>query len=310
MLSLFANEWMKIFNKKHTWIILFLTIVITAGFSITTQIDHSNNKDWHTETRNEIQRLQQQLQTEDISDMMKRKLTNDLQLSQYRLDHQIPPITNSPWKSIIHNSGLIETAILFSMIVASLTVADEIASGTMKLLLIRPHSRHRILFSKYLATILFSALLLMLAFGTGYLTNTFWTGWGNIDATDLFFNQDGQIVQKNLFLQSILLFATNMIPMTMYVTIAFAISTLLHNSALSVGVSLFMMIVGNSLIELAPHFPWMKFLPFINSDVTLYFFHLPPLPDMTLTFSISILLTYTLIINIITWMIFQQRDIT
>ncbi len=61
---------------------------------------------------------------------------------------------------------------------------------------------------------------------------------------------------------------------------------------MAVGSSLLIMILGNSMIEATAKIERLKFLPFANSDVSLYIFHLPARPEMTLGFSISVLLVY------------------
>ena len=51
--------------------------------------------------------------------------------------------------------------IILILMVASTIVAEEFTTGTIKLLLIKPFSRGKILLSKYLTVILFSVLIII-----------------------------------------------------------------------------------------------------------------------------------------------------
>lgn len=200
--------------------------------------------------------------------------------------------------------------IIFAIVIAADVVSSEYTNGTIKLLLIRPHSRTKILFSKYIAVILFSLFLLLILFITGYNVNAFFYGTGDLNRTDLFLNPEGQVTEMNVFIQVMKMYGFSFFPILSYTTLAFTLSTILCNSALAVGVSLFMMIVGNSMIEATTKIAWLKYLPFANSDISLYIFHLPPRPEMTLGFSLSVLLVYIVIFFGVSWVIFIWRDVT
>lgn len=133
---------------------------------------------------------------------------------------------------------------------------------------------------------------------------------GDIHTTDLFLNQQGQIVQQNVIMQVIKMYGLSIFPVMGYVTLAFTVSTVLRNSALAIGISLLIMITGNSMIEATAKIEWLKYLPFANSDVSLYIYHLPARPEMTLGFSISILLVYIFMLTFISWTVFKKRDVS
>ena len=152
--------------------------------------------------------------------------------------------------------------------------------------------------------------MLILLVICGYAANALFYGTGDIHARDLFLDPQGQIVQRNVMMQAIKMYGLSIVPIMGYVTLAFAVSTVLHNSALAVGISLFIMIVGNSMIEATAKMEWLKYLPFANSDISLYIFHLPARPEMTLGFSISILLVYIFALSLISWVVFKKCDVS
>jgi ABC-2 type transport system permease protein len=309
MIGLIQNELMKIANRKLTWIILLLIILITSGTFIFNKINEDPVSDWRSEQNELIARYQDQLSINELTPQMYQDTENKLQISRYRLDHDIPPIEANPWSNMLNYSGLIEMIILFSIIIASDIVSREYTSGTIKLLMIRPHSRSKILFSKYIAAALCAFGMLALLFITGYGVNTLFYGVSQLSVTDLFLNQDGEVNAMNLPMQTLKMYGLSFFPILSYLTVSFAISTILRNSALAVGISLFIMIVGNSMIEATANIPWLKYLPFANSDISLHIFHLTPRPEMTLSFSLTVLVIYIVAFTALSWFIFKKQDI-
>ncbi|WP_145453457.1 ABC transporter permease subunit, partial [Staphylococcus epidermidis] len=62
------------------------------------------------------------------------------------------------------SAGLIPLAGLFVLIIAAGIVANEFSWGTIKVLLVKPYKRWKILLSKYIAVNLFLLLMLILLF--------------------------------------------------------------------------------------------------------------------------------------------------
>lgn len=310
MVGLIQNELIKILNRRLVWMILFLLVAITVGSFVTDKINEKPVFDWRSEQARLVERLQARLKIDELTPQMYADTKNKLQIASYRLKNDIPPVQKNSWSNLLEYSGLIEMVIIFAIVIAADVVSSEYTNGTIKLLLIRPHSRTKILFSKYIAVILFSLFLLLILFITGYNVNAFFYGTGDLNRTDLFLNPEGQVTEMNVFIQVMKMYGFSFFPILSYATLAFTLSTILCNSALAVGVSLFMMIVGNSMIEATTKIAWLKYLPFANSDISLYIFHLPPRPEMTLGFSLSVLLVYIVIFFGVSWAIFIWRDVT
>lgn len=308
MIGLIQNEIMKIVNRKLTWIILFLLITITVGSFVINKINEDPVSDWRSEQTQLVERYEGQLEIDELTPQMQADTENKLQIATYRLENDIAPVSENSWSNLLQYSGLVEMVIIFAIIIAADIVSREYTSGTIKLLLIRPHSRLKILLSKYIAVSLFALGMLVLLFITGYGVNAIFYGPGNFHLTDLFLNAEGEVTEMSVFLQVIKMYGLSFFPILSYVTLSFAVSTILRNSTLAVGISLFIMIVGNAMIEATTNISWLKYLPFANSDISLYIFHLPPRPEMTLSFSLSVLLVYIVILAGLSWMVFKRRD--
>ncbi|NGZ74897.1 ABC transporter permease [Saccharibacillus alkalitolerans] len=310
MIGLIANESMKIYSRRLTWILLLLLLGITIGASVLGNVNSARAADWRTETEQLVRQYEDRLRIAELSPTLRADAENKLKIANYRLANDVPAPDPDPWTALLSFSGLIETVIVFAIIVGADIVAGEYTAGTMKLLLIRPHSRAAILFSKYIAVLLFAAAMLALLLLCGYAANVLFYGWGDLRATDLFLNGQGQVVQSTVSMQVLKMYGLSLFPIAAYVTFAFAVSTILRSGALAIGISLLIMIVGNSMIEATAKIEGLKYLPFANSDMSLYIFHLPARPEMTLNFSIAVLSAYIAALLLLSWIVFQQRDVS
>lgn len=189
---------------------------------------------------------------------------------------------------------------IFSVIVAGDMVASEFTWGTIKLLLIRPASRSKILASKYMAVLLFVATLLVVHFITAYFTGL------------LLFGVGGQVVEgatMGVVVRTYLLDAVNIV---MAVTLAFMISTVFRSSSLAIGLSIFLLWTKDAIIMalVSLKYEWVKYFVFANTDLTPYIVGTKPLlPGMTLGFSVSVLVVYWLLFYGVSWLLFTKRDV-
>ena len=309
VIRLIQNELIKMLHRQMTWILLGMLVIITIGSFVIGKINEEPVSDWRNEQAKRIERYTARLKIDELPPQMYADTKNKLQIAHYRLMKGIAPIDKNPWSNLLEYAGLIEMAIIVASILSADIVSREYTNGTIKLLLIRPHCRSKILFSKYMAVAIGSFLILMLLFGTGYSVNAILYGIGDFDRTDLFLNAAGQVTEKNVFMQVIKLYGLSFFSVLSYATFSFAISTVVRKSALAVAASLLLMIVGNSMIEATTKIVWLKYLPFANSDFSLYIFQLSPRPEMTMGFSLSVLVFYMILFVGLSWAVFTRRDI-
>ena len=197
---------------------------------------------------------------------------------------------------------------LFAVIIASSTIAAEFSDGTIKQLLIRPHSRQSILLSKFIAIILYSLLWIAI-----YILSTLITGWiffglGSFSADIVEGTKTVQVGPQS-FLKMLYL-----VPgLVLFVTIAFMLSTLLKNQAIAVGFSIFALFssaTAGALIGLVvDKFSWMKYLPFPHLDLTVFTRQEAILNTVTLPISLGILSVYFVLFMLVSFGTFTKRDI-
>lgn len=192
---------------------------------------------------------------------------------------------------------------IFTVVVASDSVAGEFTWGTIKLLLIRPWSRSKILLSKYISVLLFSLVstIVLIAFGLGASlifsssaaeTMTSMTGWSPAEYAFL-----------DILCRYIELFLT--------VALAFMVSSVFRASGLAIGLSLFIMFAKSmiTVIFSPDRFEWAQYLIFTHMDLSGYLMSNTGPGGATLGFSITVIAAYYVLFMLISWVVFRKRDV-
>ncbi|KRE75369.1 ABC transporter permease [Paenibacillus sp. Soil750] len=310
MLNLIKNEHMKIYSRLRTWILVILLIVIVVLTGVLSHSDTNNNDDsWKIRASETIEHNKTELANADIPENFKKQMREQSALQQYMLDHNYPPIDNTLWEGMLTASGLIIVVTLFTVIIAGDMVAGEFTWGTIKLLLIRPASRSKILLSKYLTTLIFAATLMVILFITALIVNGFSYGFERLSLPHLIVNAAGQVQEKNMLLYVLATYGLKLIELVMIVTLAFMISTVFRSASLAIGLSIFIMFAGQVITLLFLRYTWGKYFLFANTDLTQYLEGQPLAEGMTLGFSITMLVCYFLLFNVLSWEIFRRRDV-
>lgn len=191
---------------------------------------------------------------------------------------------------------------IFSVVIAADIVAGEFSWGTIKLLLIRPVSRSSILLSKYIAVMLFmlglTALLFVSSLAIGF--SLFGSGAGT-----------GLLHDPNWLAHTLQQYGFRLVDIAMNVTFAFMVSTVFRSGALAISLSFIIMFASGSAMQALVFMEkeWAKYIVFANTDLSVYFGGNPPFPDMTLGFSLAVLLVYYAVFMGLSWTLFCKRDV-
>ena len=119
-------------------------------------------------------------------------------------------------------------------------------------------------------------------------------------------NIDGKVTEVNMIMHILELCGLQCISLIMMVTLAFMISTVFRNSAMAIGIGVFLFTVGSSItMLLASRYTWAKFILFANTDLTQYISGEPLITGMTMTFSIIVLIVYFMSFNVISYLGFK-----
>ncbi|EDL62485.1 DUF2705 family protein, partial [Bacillus sp. SG-1] len=177
------------------------------------------------------------------------------------------------------------------------------------LLLIRPISRTKILLSKYLTVLLYGITLLLMLFALSTIAGAILFGSG--DGQQHLVYVDGAVEEQNMILYLIKTYLLKTISIIMMATMAFMISAVFRNSSLAIGISLFLLFMGGTATSfIAMKYDWAKYSLFANTELTMYTGAMPPLVEgMTLGFSITMLIIYFVIFNLLAFVVFNKRDV-
>ncbi|MDT3427171.1 ABC-2 type transport system permease protein [Paenibacillus forsythiae] len=191
---------------------------------------------------------------------------------------------------------------IFTVVIASDAIAGEFSWGTIKLLLIRPWSRSKILLSKYISMVLFSLLTTLLMTVCAFAASLILLPSGGAGMT-----QGGWSPEA----YSGMLIVCRYVELFLTATLAFMVSSVFRASGLAIGLSLFIIFVKNLFITIfnPDRFEWAKYLPFSHMDLSGYLVSDRGPGGVALSFSIGVLAAYYVLFLLLAWVVFSRRDV-
>lgn len=187
-------------------------------------------------------------------------------------------------------SGLGQFIAILSIVGTAGIVAQEHAQGTIKFLLIRSRSRGEIFAAKYAATLLYTLLMTLVAGAALYVAGGFAFGFGGTGEQWLDALKEG---------------VYGYVYSTVYVTLAFMIGTLTRSTGVAIGVGLAGTMFGSLMIFK----DFYKYVLFPNANLSLYETSGPPLPGMSIGFSLIVLAVYMALFLVAGYTVFRRRDV-
>lgn len=313
MFNLIRNEWMKIFKRVGTYVMLGLLVAIIGITGATSKYLDSQTKvsgEWKKEVQTQIAADKESLKESNMPGIIREETEKSIAINEYRLENDLKPYEKSNvWSYVQDNAYLVMFVGLFTIIVSAGIVASEFTWGTIKLLLIRPISRSKILISKYITVLLYGLSQLVVLFVVSFLLGLIL--FGGIGESAHLAYVDGAVVEQNMVWYLIKTYLLKTIDVAMMATMAFMISAVFRSSSLAIGISVFLLFMGSNLTTLiAMKFDWAKFSLFANTDLTQYTgFQQPVVKGMTMGFSITMILVYFVIFQVLAFVFFTKRDV-
>ncbi|SDJ61981.1 ABC transporter permease [Salimicrobium halophilum] len=311
LLKLIQNENMKLYKRLGTWIMIGIIIIAVLGIGVFSKffMDSGENTNWQQRLEAENLQLERQLEESPFQSAGEAYVTKQIAINNYRIDQDIPPLhSQSLWGFMIDTTNLTGIIALFAIVIAGGMVASEFSWGTIKLLLIRPVSRTKIILSKYITTILFALFSMVSLFLFSFLIGSVFFGLEGAEDPYLVYNE-GEVRERNMISHIIGLIGFNSVDLLMMVTLAFMISTVFRSSSLAIGVSIFLLFTGPQVTQLLSSYDWAKYVLFANTNLQQYTNGTPLVEGMTMTFSIIVLLVYFILFTLTTWVVFKKRDV-
>ncbi len=216
--------------------------------------------------------------------------------------------------------------IAFTVVLGAGMIAKEQANGTIKLLAIRPYSRHKIMFSKILATLFFAFVFVAISFVVTFITGSILYGTTSLSILTVF-NATTPIVISPLVL-TLIYMVCMLIKIFVFIMLTFFISTIFKSYVAAVSVSVFIYIANLVVTFIATGANWLKYNIFANLDLFKFFggaflnkytengnfltnvFLSPVFADTGILYVGILVSALILILGITTFAVFKNRDIT
>lgn len=311
-LNLIRNEQIKLYAKKSTWAMFALLAVIALGSGLLTKFMGSASdfneygENWQAEVQEENARLTAEMKGDEML-----QFSNPMIIAEnnYHLENDIKPQPYDGWEYVLENSFLSSLISLFTIIVAAGIISNEFKWGTIKLLLIRPISRTKILFSKYTSVLIFALTSLAFLLLASWIVGAVLFGLNGINP-EIVQQQANSFTQNDVVGEIAKAYGFSLVTLVMMATFAFMISAIFRSSGMAIGLAIFLMMAGNAIVAFLSQYEWSKYILFANTNLKQYMNGAEPMiPGMTLTFSIIVLLVYFVIFIGAAWTAFAKRDI-
>lgn len=313
MLKLIQNEWMKLWSRKITWImVILLVFVVFAGLGITKWMNSTANEDvtesWQDIAQAEIANSTIMLAEPDLSETQIDYYEGQIAIAEHRLENDIPALEYaSMQQQMLDTHMMMSLVTLLAVIAAAGIVAAEFSQGTIKMLLTRPVKRWKILTSKYITVLLFAVLLSVILLISTAVAGLLFFGIG--DGALLIWN-GSEVVEASFWLEALKLAALKFSSVWMISTFAFMLGTVFRSSSLAIGLSIFLMFTGIQAVFLLQNYEIVKYYLFTHTDLTQFYTGNMLIPGITMTMSVLVLIVYFLVFMAISYWTFGRRDIT
>ena len=241
--------------------------------------------------------------TLEIRESCKYMIENKVDLNKMNLNKNL--------EYFFDNYGIFAIAII--IMIAGTIMSEEFNKGTIKLLLVKPYSRTKILLSKFITVMLMVIFVVLIMGIMQLLVGGVVFGFDSLSEPVVAYNFNTNSLQEiNVFVYFLTQFLAQLPIFILLATLAFALGTIFTNSALAITISLLGYIAANIINQLAISYN-IKFLEYfvtMNWDLSQYLFgNLPNMEGMTMTFSIITCIAYFLIMIISTCIIFKKKNI-
>lgn len=249
----------------------------------------------------------------------------DILVYAVRNDISIPYLTSGSVRNDLQTALNINMSVLmfFAIFMAAVTVSSEHSSGAIRLLLIRPRSRWKILLSKlvclFILLLSMTVLTSLISFGETAALN----GWGDLSMPYLIHNGSG-VTELPPLLYYIFQNCVNILPSLLIMFFALFMSVLTKRSVFALAISFLANVFGGAVSELLygvvmRSAQWLKLTPIPYFDLgstfpdsvrnVQMFYRLPQVYGITLGQGAIMMGIYSVVIAAVTFVIFKKQQI-
>ena len=203
--------------------------------------------------------------------------------------------------------------LIIGIVIAGSIVSEEFNRGTIKLLLVKPYKRVKILLAKFIAVMIVLVMSIVFIAICQVIIGTLVFGFEGLTIPAIVYNFNTNTVETiNIFAYVALIGICKLPIYVLLTTLAFACSTLFTNTALAVSIPFLGYIAAPLLNQLAIAYKIKAITYFVtpNWDLSTYLFGGTPMfQGLTMPFSIAVCAIYLAIMLILSCVVFKKRDI-
>lgn len=302
-----------------------------------------DNKDWKNNTIRDIaynieEKNERLLGETEFTQSNSERVAKGYTYEQYKKDYEdriksIEQAIDLDWYSLENNISQIKfdndirnsvdttylmyvsIAIILCIIIGGGIVSSEYSTGTVRLLMIRPVSRWKILLSKLISVFIIGYGVLLTTVVLNIISSGIINGFGGLATKVISFSGD-KIVEQSFIISIIPKLLFSSISLIFIIALVFAISTIIKNTALAVGLTT-VAYLGSSIATMIMAGLGMKWvgktiLPYMNLST----FITDPnyaerFNDIVLnpTMGAIQLLVFATILTIASFLVFEKRDV-
>lgn len=245
----------------------------------------------------------------------KNNATKEVELAKYKIENKIeevPANSNHYILTMFYSEYFIMILVMIVLVSGSI-VSEEFSKGTIKLLLVKPYTRTKILLSKYLTVLIMLLFALVTSFIMQMIVGGLFFGYDSLSIPYITYNIATKAIESVPILKYFLLYTVSVLPqLIILATLGFTLSTISTSTSIS---NTFTIVgaFGSNIINIFAQtldLEWLKYVVTLNWDFTCYLFGgTSPFKGVTFPFSVTICIVYLLVMLIISFIVFKKRNI-
>lgn len=237
------------------------------------------------------------------------------EISKYIIENDVDVNKSDDLRGILRD--LFEQYGLFIIVmivmVAGTIVSEEFNKGTIKLLLIKPYTRNKLLLSKLITIFIMIVFSIFAVIIMELIVGGIIFGFDSLSVPILAYNFNTQTLESmSVFTYLGIQVLVQLPKYILLATLAFACSTLFTNSAVAIAIPLLGYMSADIINQLVIQFKveFMRFFVSMNWNFNEYLFgNLPRMEGMTALFSVIICILYFVAMIMPTFIVFKKKNI-
>ncbi|MBQ2835856.1 MAG: ABC transporter permease subunit [Clostridia bacterium] len=240
------------------------------------------------------------------------KIKANVKELEYKIYNNIPILELDNARDMLNNSlEYYELLIILTIvIIGTASISDEFNRGTIKLLLVKPYKRWKILLSKIIAIIILIIILNILIIFVQFIIGGLVYSFEDYVVPIIQYNFNTNEVQTtNVLINVTKIFIAKFPMYLILLCFSLFISCASSNSSLSIFLGM-LIYLSKNIISLKDNTEFFKYLISVNWDFVKYLYgKLPEVEYLSLEFSLTMCFVWGTIILLITFINFNNKDI-